>query len=98
MAKGSSTAFENAIHMIFVLVGIICLFVAASFFEPDNSFWRPVFINLGSSFIVVTIIFAVPTALQDEDYVDIRDSKAKSELEEVVEQSRRRSQDRPGGK
>ena len=41
------------------------MLVVAGFLSPPSEFWIPLIVNLGSSFIVVAIIFAVTTALPD---------------------------------
>lgn len=57
---------EVAIHLVLIFLGIIGLFMAGFLTPPTSAFWRPLLINLGSSLIVVTILFAVFEALREE--------------------------------
>lgn len=49
---------EIAVHVIFILVGIIIL-GCVPYTETQDSFLRPLLINVGSSLIVVTLIFSI---------------------------------------
>jgi protein-S-isoprenylcysteine O-methyltransferase Ste14 len=49
-------ALEIAVHIIIVLLGIIVLFIAQGF---TDTFWQPLLVNIGSSLVVVTILFAI---------------------------------------
>lgn len=57
---------ETAIHIIFVLIGLLLLVVAGFLTEPLSAFWIPLLINFGSSFIVIAAVFVVTSALRDE--------------------------------
>lgn len=47
---------EAAVHVIIVLIGVIILFVAYSF---QDIFWQSLLVNVGSSLVVVTLLFAI---------------------------------------
>jgi len=49
-------ALEIAVHIIIVLLGIIVLFIARGF---TDTFWQSLLVNIGSSLVVVTILFAI---------------------------------------
>lgn len=65
MSVYRNKSLERAIHVIFILLGSILLVVAGFLAAPEN-FWIPLMINLGTSFIVVALIFAITTVLPDE--------------------------------
>ncbi|MBL1178651.1 hypothetical protein [Pantanalinema sp. GBBB05] len=48
---------EIAVHTIFVLFGIIILGIAYT--QIKDPFWGGLLVNIGSSLIVVTILFAI---------------------------------------
>lgn len=48
---------EVAVHIIIILVGVVILFISRTF--QDNSFWQSLLINIGSSLVVVTILFFI---------------------------------------
>ncbi len=48
---------EIAIHIIIILIGIVVLFVAREFGE--DAFMQSLLINIGSSLVVVTILFFI---------------------------------------
>lgn len=47
---------EIAVHTIIVLLGIIILFVAHSI---TDLFWQSLLVNIGSSLVVVTVLFFI---------------------------------------
>ena len=48
-----------AIHIIFVGTGIIILGATYFLTESGDTFFRPLFINVGTSLVAVTIVFSV---------------------------------------
>jgi hypothetical protein len=53
--KGLDT-LEAAVHVIIVLLGILVLVFAHGI---EGAFWQSLFVNVGSSLVVVTILFVV---------------------------------------
>ena len=46
------------------MAGIMLLMLVPLGTKPDSAFWRPFLINMGSSLIAVTVIFAVSSFLR----------------------------------
>jgi hypothetical protein len=57
MGAGKKTdPLEIAVHVIIVLLGFIVLRFAYDF---QDTFWQSLFVNIGSSLVIVTILFAI---------------------------------------
>lgn len=58
---------ERAINIIFALIGLLCLIISGFTTEPPGTFWAALWMNLGSSFIAIALVFSVNLAVGAED-------------------------------
>lgn len=59
-----SRPLELAIHVIIILLGVIVLFLVK---DSSDSFWQSLGINIGSSLIVITMVFSIFEAFRREE-------------------------------